>query len=466
MRLIRLQAAMIVRERRLALALGVVAAVLATSGLVTSIASEQARQARASVSARERERWLGQGERDPHSAAHQSIYAFKPVLPLAAVDPGIEPFVGETVWLEAHVQNDLLNRPMQESTTSGRAGLVDPAGLFLRFAPLVVFLLATGAAARDREQGTLALALSLAPSGRSVAAVKAMAIALLSSAALVGPLAAIGLAGMALGGTDGDAPLRLMLWMLAALVYIVLLTLTGVVVALRSRSQMAAFGQLLLIWIVAVVAAPLAASVSADHLEPLPSFQAMKIQLEHEVPAYWTAEVGAERRSVLLERYGALDEADLEERRVNLRGLELDYAERLAQAAFDREIGAYYRQAVAQDRVYGRLGWLSPAVAFDAASSGLAGTDFVHHLSFMQAAERYRRALVNRMNADLIPNPSVNGIVHTRDNTLWTQVDAFEYAPPGWREGWHWIATPLMALGTWLVGVTGFFWWTTARLRP
>lgn len=465
MTLIRLQAAMIVRERRLAVALCIVAAVLGVSGLVTLMTGEQARQARASVSARERERWLGQGERDPHSAAHQSIYAFKPVLPLAAVDPGIEPFVGEAVWLEAHVQNDLLNRPMQESTTLGRAGLVDPAGLFLRFAPLVVFILATGGA-REREHGTLGLALSLARSGRSVAVVNAKAIALLSSAALIGPLAAIGLAGMALGGTHGDAPLRWLLWVSAALVYVVLLTLTGVAVALRARSQMAAFSQLFIIWIIAVVAAPLAASAGADRMEPLPSFQAMKIHLEREVPAYWTAEVGAERRAALLERYNARDEAELEERRVNLRGLELDYADRLAQAAFDREIGGYYEQAVAQDRVYGRIAWLSPAVAFDAASSALAGTDFVHHLSFMQAAERYRRSLVNKMNADLIPNPSVNGVVHTNDSKLWADVDAFSYAPPGWRESWRAIATPLTALAAWLIGMIGFFVWTTARLRP
>ena len=49
----------------------------------------------------EQARWLGQGEKNPHSAAHYGVYAFKPVSALAAIDQGLQPFLGVGVWLEA-----------------------------------------------------------------------------------------------------------------------------------------------------------------------------------------------------------------------------------------------------------------------------------------------------------------------------------------------------------------------------
>jgi ABC-2 type transport system permease protein len=463
---LRLEIAMLLRERRLLAALGVGAFVLLMSGVVSLASAERARVARRDVAAAERQRWLSQGVKDPHSAAHYSIYAFKPVVPLGVLDPGIDPFVGEAVWLEAHLQNDLLNRPLQGSNAFERIGLADPAGLFIRFAPLVVFLLAFAAVARDREQGTLALALSVAASGRSIAAIKMASVTATASITLVGALSAVAVAGTVLGGAAGDAWLRLAIWVLAAIAYVAVLSIIGVLAGLLAPTARAGFGALLLFWLIAVLGALPAASAAAGRARPLPSFQEMKIRLDRDAPAYWTPEVGAERQALLMERYGAASEAELDALQVNLRGLELDYAERRAQAVFDREIGGFYRRVLDQDRLYAALAWLSPAIAFDAASAGVAGTDFRHHLAFVEAAERYRRALVNRMNADLIPNPTRNGVVHTNDASLWTEVPEFTYTLPGWSTGWDAAAAPAFALGGWLVAGVVIAAWTTARLRP
>ena len=152
-RLIRLEIVKLLRDSRLAAAMAVFGACCCLSGVAAWIEVRQTAAIKTAVAAEERQRWLGQGEKDPHSAAHYSIYAFKPSLPLQAVDPGIVPFVGETVWLEAHLQNDLLFRPQQDANAFERLGLVDPAGLLTRFGPLAVFLLAFAAAAREREAG-------------------------------------------------------------------------------------------------------------------------------------------------------------------------------------------------------------------------------------------------------------------------------------------------------------------------
>ena len=53
-----------------------------------------------------RDQWLGQPPKNPHSAAHYGLYAFKPKTRLSMVDTGIDPYVGVAAWLEAHKQNE------------------------------------------------------------------------------------------------------------------------------------------------------------------------------------------------------------------------------------------------------------------------------------------------------------------------------------------------------------------------
>jgi ABC-2 type transport system permease protein len=44
-----------------------------------------------------RVQWLNQTKRNPHSAAHYGVYAFKPKSPLAMVDTGVDPYLGVAV---------------------------------------------------------------------------------------------------------------------------------------------------------------------------------------------------------------------------------------------------------------------------------------------------------------------------------------------------------------------------------
>jgi ABC-2 type transport system permease protein len=120
----------------------------------------------------ERARWLGQPEKNPHSAAHYGVYVFKPRLAPGFLDPGIEPFSGIAVWLEAHKQNDLLFRPAEDATLAQRFGDLTVAVVLQLFAPLLVILLCFGAFAQEREQGTLRQLLSLGVPPRALVAGK------------------------------------------------------------------------------------------------------------------------------------------------------------------------------------------------------------------------------------------------------------------------------------------------------
>ena len=66
--------------------------------------------------------WLEQGPRHPHDSAHQGMHAFRPEAALAIVDPGINPFIGSTVWLQAHRQSEVVFRPAQDASGLQRFG--------------------------------------------------------------------------------------------------------------------------------------------------------------------------------------------------------------------------------------------------------------------------------------------------------------------------------------------------------
>jgi ABC-2 type transport system permease protein len=106
-----------------------------------------------------RAHWVGQGEKNPHSAAHYGTYAFKPAMALSAIDPGVDPYVGVSAWLEAHRKNQFEFHP-QDATAVQRFGGLTATVLQLLI-PLLILLLAFRAFAGERESGTLRQLLSL-----------------------------------------------------------------------------------------------------------------------------------------------------------------------------------------------------------------------------------------------------------------------------------------------------------------
>ena len=103
----------------------------------------------------ERDVWLDKGDMNPHAAAHYGAFVFKPVQPLSAIDPGLDPFVGVFVFLEAHKQQLARHRPIEDATPTRRLGQLTPASAALVLLPLLVVTLTFSSFAAERESGTL-----------------------------------------------------------------------------------------------------------------------------------------------------------------------------------------------------------------------------------------------------------------------------------------------------------------------
>ena len=156
------------RDGRFRWAAGIILVLLGVAILMARQQVELSRVERAAATGMERDNWLNQGQKNSHSAGHYGIYVFKPVAPLAVFDRGLQPFVGNTVFLEAHRQNQAAFLPAQDATAMRRFGDLTAAACLQLLAPLLIILLTFGTLAGERERGTLRQVLSLGVQPRSL----------------------------------------------------------------------------------------------------------------------------------------------------------------------------------------------------------------------------------------------------------------------------------------------------------
>ncbi|OSZ70849.1 hypothetical protein CAP39_07830 [Sphingomonas sp. IBVSS1] len=187
------------RDWRLAL-ISLLVALLAVTAVVAPFVEVTAHDAdrRATIAA-DWVTWKGQGARNPHSAAHFAFWAFRPLPPMALLDPGVLPYAGSAIWLEAHNRNPAQARPAEDLAGGLDLGRFSAAWVFQYVLPLLLFIIDAGLVAREREAGTLRLMLASGLVAGQVMPAKYLALGRIA-AVLVLPLLAAAQARLLLVG--------------------------------------------------------------------------------------------------------------------------------------------------------------------------------------------------------------------------------------------------------------------------
>ncbi|MSO52335.1 MAG: hypothetical protein CK533_13955 [Acidobacterium sp.] len=396
-----------------------------------------------------RAQWLGQEKKNPHSAAHYGVYAFKPKSQLAMIDTGVDPYMGVAVWLEAHKQNDFKFRPAQDRTAVQRFGEMTGAEVLQVFLPLFIVLMTFSAFAGEREQGTLRQVLSLGVSRRDLALGKALGVALGLGLVLLPAtvFAVLALAWTAEGGLVSGDPARGVLLAAVYLTYFAMLIAVSLAVSATVKSSRLALIVLLTFWFANSLVASRAASDVAGWLYPTPSaieFQkAMDADLSDQTPINERLE---RRRTELFSKYG-VDNVDALP--IAFSGISMQEGEEHANEVFDEHYGRLFDRYEQQNRVYQLGGVVAPMLSVRAISMGLSGTDFAQHRHFAIAAEDYRRDIQRLMNGDIAANQK-KGQVYLADQSLWSQMPDFDYTAPStaWAVGNHTASFGVLAFWT------------------
>ena len=437
------------RDGRFRWSAGLLLAILSTA-LFTGWAHAAA-TARLHQEAQETERQLSlaKGEMNPHAAAHYGAFVFKPIEPLTGLDPGIDPYVGVAVFLEAHQQQLARHRPAEDATAVRRLGELSAATALQVLVPLLIVMLTYPAFAGEREAGTLRQISSLGV-GRLPLAVGKIAGALLPLAAVVVPATLVSVVAMRWSaplGFDADAVARTA-WLAATyLAYFGIWATLGLAISAAATSSNAALTILVGVWFANCFVAPPLASAVAQLREPSSSSVQFTIALDEaraRLPRW------DERVAAVEERFLS-GELDLRKGMPsNPEVIALVEAERDETALFDSLFGELFAKFDRQAVVFANAGWFAPRLALQQLSMGLAGTDYATHRRFVEATGRYREEFVQTLNAELTAYGSADTFDYTRGRDLWQRIPDFDYEPPtlAWSLAQH--VTSATALATWL----------------
>jgi len=457
------------RDGRFRWASGIVFALLLASVVMGGKHYRDVKRQHDLAQAETREQWLRQPAKNPHSAAHYGIYAFKPKMAPAALDRGVDPFVGQSVWLEAHKQNEFRFRPAQDATAVQRFGELTAATVMQLLIPLLVTLLSFSAFAGEREQGTLRQLLSLGVKKTDLAWGKALGVTG-ALGALIVPATVIGVIALTLTSENGSlaasAP-RMSLMFTSYLLYFASFVGLSLAVSARAKSSQMALVVLLAFWIVNGLIATRAITDIAKRLYPTPSAFAFQQAIDREMQSgpdgHDTADKRAEAlKQRLLKQYGV---DRLEALPVNFAGVSLQEGEEHGNVVFDKHYGQLWSRFERQNRLKQIAGLFAPMLAIQSVSMGLAGTDFAHHRAFATTAESYRRTLVKKMNDDMTYNAGKQNFSYLAQPALWQRVEDFRYEAPSTAWALRNQTISLAVLALWFVAALTSALMGTRRMR-
>lgn len=338
-----------------------------------------------------------QPDRHPHRVVHYGNFIFRPLGPLAAFDPGVDAFTGNSMFLEGHRQNSANFGDVRQSSILVRFGQLTPAFVLQVVAPLLLIFLGFGAVARETERGTLRVLMLQGVGRERLIAGKLTALGLVAFAAALPAL--IGLVAITVHApVEAAAPMLVIAtgYLVYLILWVVVILLVSAIVR-RSRDALLA---LVAIWAVTTVLLPRVVPDLASAAVPLSNRLQTDVAIGRDLRAIGDSHNPddphfAEFRQKVLDRYGVERIEDLP---VNYKGLAALEGERLTSDLFDRYAGRSYAAQARQNRMVDTAGILSPTIALRALSMAAAGTGFEAHRRFLEQAEAYRYALVQRLN--------------------------------------------------------------------
>ncbi|MGE3507980.1 MAG: ABC transporter permease [Vicinamibacterales bacterium] len=320
--------------------------------------------------------------RNPQTAGSRlgARYAVMPPAPLAALSVGQSDLLPYYFKITSDARQNVTAATELENPHRLLSGRVDLAFVLIYLYPLLILAFSYNLLSGDKEQGTLALALSQ-PVSLATLAVGKLAVRLALFLVTIAGLAGVAMAIAAIPlGADGVAE-RLMLWLAAVLVYGLVWFALAVLVGSFGRSSATNAMVLAALWLGLVVVLPSVLNMGAATLYPVPSRVAL-VQAMREA-----SDDATQRGASLLSRYYE-DHPELA-----VGGAEQAMNEfNVVRVAVDAEVEArvkpvldrYEQQLASQRRFVERLRVLSPAILMLDALNDISGTGTARHQHFLQ----------------------------------------------------------------------------------
>tara|TARA_Y100000034_G_scaffold72194_1_gene87055 strand:- start:208 stop:1650 length:1443 start_codon:yes stop_codon:yes gene_type:complete len=363
--------------------------------VVNAFHIKEAAHAREHLQNEAEERFKAQPDKHPHRMVHYGHYVFRTPTPLSVIEPGVDTYTGNAIFLEGHRQNSAMFAEQRQSAGLTRFSSLTPSFLALVLAPLFIILIGYGSVSREREAGTLTLLLSQGTTRWQLMLGKLLALITASGLFLL-PL----LLACLYVAFSSESPLVVLLFCLSYAVYFLLwATVVTACSALFEKSSVS-FTVLIVVWMAACVLLPRLGSSVATNAAPSMGKLESDFKVEeklrslgdgHDVndPAF------KKLREDLLAKYNVDSVDDLP---VNFRGVVAQYSESRQAKVLNEFAENRMGEELEQAHIARQFGWLSPTVSVRAISTILAGTSIETHHRFLREAESLRLEFVQGLN--------------------------------------------------------------------
>lgn len=339
--------------------------------------------------------FMQQPDRHPHRMVHYGHYAFKTPSPLSMLDPGVDAYTGNSVFLEGHRQNSAMFAEQKQSTGLTKLGSLSPAFIVQVLAPLILILIGYSTISRERESQTLSFLLAQGTSIYTLCLGKGLA--LLSVVCLIMlPLVVSGIFAI----FQGENVFVVVFFLFAYALYLSVWALLALFFSTAFSRNSSSFTALTFAWILLCIAMPRVASTTASVSIPA----AGKLETDFAViaelrklgdghnandPAF------TKLRQSLLQQYKV---SSVEELPVNFRGAVAKASEAQLSEVLNRFAEERMQEELKQTQIARQFGWLSPKVAIRSLSMASAGTSIETHHRFMRETEALRINFVQSLN--------------------------------------------------------------------
>ena len=377
--------------------LGAAAALLAlmlvaTSLIATANQIANEREKRKSLQVNAEETFRGQPDRHPHRMVHYGHYVFRSPAPLAALDPGVDPYTGTVMFLEGHRQNSATFSPSYDGAQAGPFAQLTPALAYQLLIPLVLIVVGFGAISREREAGTDR---QLVTSG-----VSPVSIWLGKTAALAG-VGALLLLPLLLGVVfSGAVPIVSVAFFLGYALYLLIWVLMISAASAWCKRPSTSLLVLLSVWIGLSVLAPRlvasAANVVIPTVSQIESDMDVLVSLRELGDGHNASDPAFNQlRANLLEQY---DVETVDELPINFRGMVAMTSEAELTEVLNEFAEKRMSEQAAQANFVRNLSFVSPFIALQSTSMSAAGSDVRTHHRFLREAEAARFDFVQGLN--------------------------------------------------------------------
>lgn len=406
-----------------------------------------------------RENWEHRPDKHPHRMAHYGYLVFRIGHPLSIFDNGLDDFLGNVIFLEAHKQN---TANLSEAGSSGilvRFGAFSSAFILQCIVPLIILFLGFGLIVREREDATLKILNVQGASPREILWGKILGLWQFSLLFLIPVIPVVFLVAISAETSSSiDILSRLFVILPAYMIYYFFFCTITVLISANSKVSSSALISLIGCWLALVIFLPKIVQFASQNIYPTPSRIALETQVEEDI-----LKVGDSHnpddphfkhiKDSLLTKYNVKTTDELP---INYGGFIMKEGERISSEIYKDHLNSLQEKYDKQQGLNDLFGFINPLMSIKNISMIASGTDYYSYRQFQQQAEDYRYKLAQRMNdlqiehiSNTKPLPGEKPAIISKDN--WKQFPDFEYQFTPLKQSFLHQVIPFIAIVFWLL---------------